>query len=159
MLTIRRRYHSEQHKYFADLYERYGCIPENEQKAMDLRMEFFRKFILERKPTQYETATEKDWMYIARREYYWDVTLRSIGDGIALGLLASTFMMFMKKKFVIFPLPVVGTLFGVYRNHDSFCFHNKKFFDMCNLGEQYEIGRERNKVLKQCNALLDREDF
>jgi hypothetical protein len=30
---------------------------------------------------------------------------------------------------------------------------------MLNVGEQYEMGRERNIVLRKCNQLLDREDF
>lgn len=53
----------------------------------------------------------------------------------------------------------VGLLTFLYRHQDLFVFHNKKFFDMCNLGVQYEVGYERNEVLKQCNELLDREDF
>eukprot|EP00340_Litonotus_pictus_P003146 CAMPEP_0170521634 /NCGR_PEP_ID=MMETSP0209-20121228/7012_1 /TAXON_ID=665100 ORGANISM="Litonotus pictus, Strain P1" /NCGR_SAMPLE_ID=MMETSP0209 /ASSEMBLY_ACC=CAM_ASM_000301 /LENGTH=126 /DNA_ID=CAMNT_0010808619 /DNA_START=104 /DNA_END=484 /DNA_ORIENTATION=- len=126
---------------------------------MTLRMDYFRKYILERSPTSYETLMEKDWAYIARREYYWDVTLRSVGDALFAGNLAAAARMFMVKRFVVWPVFPVGIITYFYRNHDLFWFHNKKFFDMCNLGEQYEIGLERNKTLKQCNELLDREDF
>ena len=67
--------------------------------------------------------------------------------------------MFMVKKFVFWPfLPVTG-LFYLYRQRQLFVLHNKKLFDMCNVGEQYEIGFARNVVLKNCNTLLDREDF
>ena len=30
---------------------------------------------------------------------------------------------------------------------------------MCNVGEQYELGRERNKVLRHCNKIINTEDF
>ena len=53
----------------------------------------------------------------------------------------------------------VATLVYIYRSRQLFAFHNKKFFDMCNVGEQYEVGYARNVILRQCNALLDREDF
>jgi hypothetical protein len=33
--------------------------------------------------------------------------------------------------------------------------HNKKLFDMCNLGDEFYLGQERNKVLKECNRILD----
>jgi hypothetical protein len=98
-------------------------------------------------------------MYIARREYYWDVTLRSFGDGLFAGNIACVIRMFMLKKFVVWPLIPVTLLVSLYRHQDLFILHNKKFFDMCNVGVQYEVGHARNEVLKECNELLDREDF
>ena len=67
--------------------------------------------------------------------------------------------MFMLKKFVFWPfLPVfLGTYF--YRSRALFVLHNKKFFDMCNVGEQYGLGFARNAILRRCNALTGREDF
>lgn len=159
MLTVRRRYHSEQKNYFEDLFENYGEIPSNHKEAIKLRMDYFKKFILQRSPTSYETTTEKDWAYIARREYFWDVTLRSLGDGFFAGNIACVFRMFLAKRFVIWPMFPVSFLVFFYRNQELFIFHNKKFFDMCNVGEQYEIGKYRNETLRECNKLLDREDF
>lgn len=46
MLTNRRRYVTEQKKLNADLIEKHGKIPENYLKATELRLNFFRKFIL-----------------------------------------------------------------------------------------------------------------
>lgn len=37
--------------------------------------------------------------------------------------------------------------------------HNKKLFDMCNVGEDFHLGVKRNEVLGHCNRILDREDF
>ena len=32
-------------------------------------------------------------------------------------------------------------------------------FDMCNVGEQYFLGKKRNEVLRECNQIQNREDF
>ena len=37
--------------------------------------------------------------------------------------------------------------------------HNKKIFDMCNIGEEFHLGLKRNEILRECNRILDREDF
>ncbi len=65
----------------------------------------------------------------------------------------------MLKKFVLWPFAPVFLVTFAYRHNQLFLFHNKKLFDMLNVGEQYEMGRERNIVLRKCNQLLDREDF
>jgi hypothetical protein len=65
----------------------------------------------------------------------------------------------MLKKFICWPFAPVFLVTYIYRQNHLFFFHNKKLFDMLNVGEQYEMGRERNIVLRKCNQLLDREDF
>ena len=121
--------------YFDDLYRRYGGIPENHQKAIDLRMEFFTKYILNRRTNDYRTPVEKDWSYIAKREYRYDVNIRAAADGFALGLTACMLRMFMVKKFVMWPFIPVALTTYMYRQRQLFVLHNKKFFDMCNVGE------------------------
>ena len=122
-------------------------------------MQYFSRYVLERRPGDYKTNTEKDWAYVARREYRYDVNARAICDAFILGDIACMARMYMLKKFVIWPfLPVfIGTY--LYRSRALFVKHNKKFFDMLNVGEQYELGYGRNVVLRRCNALLEREDF
>jgi hypothetical protein len=158
-ILLRSKLNASSEDYFNDLYQRYGCIPENHQAAIALRMQFFTRFVLERYPGDYKTSTEKDWAYVARREYRYDVNIRSLADAFALSLTATMARMFMLKKFVIWPfLPVfIGTY--LYRSRALFVKHNKKLFDMCNVGEQYELGYARNVVLRRANVLLDREDF
>ena len=82
-----------------------------------------------------------------------------MADAYAVGSIACILRMYMLKKFVVWPfVPVfVGTY--LYRARSLFIKHNKKFFDMCNVGEEYELGYARNVVLRRCNTLLDREDF
>ena len=145
--------------YFDSLYRNYGGIPTNHQLAINLRMQFFSKYVLGRRVRDYKTVVEKDWMYIAQREYWYDVNCRAAADGAAAGLSAAMLRMFMVKKMIWWPMAPVALAVYVYRSRQLFAFHNKKLFDMCNVGEQYEVGYARNVVLRQCNKLLDREDF
>lgn len=145
--------------YFDHLHKFYGCIPENHQMAIDLRMRFFEKYVLNRRVNDYRTTEEKDWMYVARNEYFYDVNVRAATDATMAALGACMTRMYMLKKFIWWPfVPVALGVYG-YRSKQLFVFHNKKLFDMCNIGEQYETGFARNTVLTRCNALLDRTDF
>ena len=150
-ILLRAKLNASAEDYFNDLYERYGCIPENHQAAIALRMQFFTRYVLERRPADYKTASEKDWSYVAKREYRYDVNVRALVDAYVVGSLACITRMYMLKKFVIWPMvPVfIGTY--LYRSRSLFVKHNKKFFDMCNVGEQYELGYSRNDVLSRCN--------
>ena len=150
-ILLRAKLNASAEDYFNDLYERYGCIPENHQAAIALRMQFFTRYVLERRPADYKTASEKDWSYVAKREYRYDVNVRALVDAYVVGSLACITRMYMLKKFVIWPMvPVfIGTY--LYGSRSLFVKHNKKFFDMCNVGEQYELGYSRNVVLRRCN--------
>jgi hypothetical protein len=121
--------------YFDELYRQHGGIPSNHQLSIDLRMQYFTKYVLDRGVGSYSTTTEKDWMYVARREYRYDVNVRATADGAALGLTACMGRMFMLKKFVWWPFAPVMLATYMYRSRALFVFHNKKFFDMCNVGE------------------------
>lgn len=114
---------------------------------------------MEKSPSDYKTGIEKDWAYVARREYRYDVNVRSLCDSFALADVCCILRMMMVKKFVVWPFLPVFVLTYLYRTRSLFIFHSKKLFDMCNVGEQYELGYARNVVLKRCNALVDREDF
>ena len=78
-------------------------------------MQFFTDYILSRKPHEYRSPIERDWSYVARREYRYDVTTRAAVDGAAAGLAAMMVRQFQVKKFVMWPfLPVMAATF-VYR--------------------------------------------
>lgn len=83
--------------------------------AIDLRMEFFNKYVLGRRTTEFKTPVEKDWAFVAKREYYYDVNIRAGCDGAAAGLTASMIRMYMRKRFVWWPfVPVMGAVY-IYR--------------------------------------------
>ena len=80
-----------------------------------MRMQFFNKYILSRNTSDFQTPVEKDWAYVAKREYRYDVNIRSVCDGSAAALSACMLRMFMVKKFVMWPfLPVLATV-SLYR--------------------------------------------
>jgi hypothetical protein len=158
-ILLRAKLDAQADDYFNELYRNYGGIPENHQAAILLRNAYFTRYILDKSPADYKTAIEKDWSYVARREYRYDVNVRAAVDAFAAADCACIVRMFMVKKFVMWPFVPVFAATYLYRAKSLFIFHNKKLFDMCNVGEQYELGYGRNVVLKKCNELLDREDF
>ena len=98
-------------------------------------MQYFTKYILNRRVNDYKTPVEKDWAYVAKREYRYDVNIRAASDAFALGLSSTIVRMFMVKKFVMWPFFPIAASTYLYRQRQLFVFHNKKFFDMCNVGE------------------------
>ena len=84
---------------------------------------------------------------------------KSIGYGFVFGNIAWSASMFSRKRFVFWPLPAVWAVASAYFFPIFFQLHNKKLFDMCNVGEQYRLGAERNSVLRLCNKIQDTEDF
>ena len=158
-LIIRNKADAISQDYFDNLYKYNGGIPPEHQQAIDLRMRFFQRYVLDRRVNDYRTTMEKDWMYVAKKEYRYDVNHRACYDAGFAGLAASMLRMTMVRKFICWPFAPVFAGVYLYRSRQLFVFHNKKFFDMCNVGEQYEVGFARNAVLKRCNALTDREDF
>ena len=147
-LVAKSRAEARYRNHLNDLYDTAGGIPAKEAEAIRLRMNFFTRYILDRNNTDYATNTEKDWAYVARRYYWYDVKVKAFGDAIFCGLLASMVRMFMTKRFIWWPfLPTAGLVY-IYRSREQFILHNKQLFDMCNVGEEYELGFARNVVLK-----------
>lgn len=134
-ILIRGRAAAQSEDYFDNLYREYGGIPVNHQLSIDYRMQFFSKYVLDRRVNDYRTPIEKDWSYIARREYRYDVNMRATADAAFAGLSACMLRMFMVKKFIWWPFAPVFAATYMYRARQLFVFHNKKFFDMCNVGE------------------------
>jgi hypothetical protein len=87
------------------------------------------------------------------------VRLRTAGYAGITGILACSVAMFVMKRAVFWPFAVVTPLAAAYHYPRFFTMHNKKLFDMCNVGEEYYLGAQRNFVLRKCNEILDREDF
>ena len=158
-ILLRKKLEASYTDYFNHLYKHYGGIPEEHQAAINLRMLFIKTYILDRQSHEYRTPIERDWAYVVRREYIYDCNIAAVADATAAGLFASVLRQFMVKKFVMWPFFPVALVTYFYRNKTLFMFNNKKYFDMINVGEQYEVGYARNVVLRKCNLLLDREDF
>ena len=158
-ILIRARLEAKAQEQMNDLIKKYGGIPEEHQTAMTLRMHFFKTYVLDKPLSDFKTGVEKDWAYVARREYRYDVNVRATCDAAALALVSCMARMYMVKKFIMWPFVPVFLGTYVYRQKSLFILHNKKLFDMCNVGEQYELGFARNVILRQCNDILGRIDF
>jgi len=131
----------------------------DEERASKLRMDFIDEYIVNFDTNLYKSQIEKDWAYICKREYNYDVLLRTAFYSFFAGNLATTAGIFMTKRMVYMPFPVAFGVSWLYWSPKFFKVHNKKFFDMCNVGSQYHLGSARNEVLKECNEILDCEDF
>ena len=114
-LIVRAKANAQSEDYFDALYKHHGGIPAEHQTAIDLRMRFFTKYVLERRINDYKSPIEKDWMYVAKREYRYDVNVRAGSDALALGLTACMFRMFMVKKAIIWPFVPVAAATYLYR--------------------------------------------
>ena len=158
-ILVRAKLEASYEDYFNHLYKYYGGIPEEHQAAINLRMLWTKNYILDRQPHEYRTPTERDWSYVVRREWVYDCNIMPAVDGVAAGMCASLLRQVMVKKFIMWPFFPVAAFVFFYRSKTAFLFNNKKYFDMANVGEQYELGYSRNVVLRKCNLLLDREDF
>lgn len=84
---------------------------------------------------------ERDWAYICRREYNYDVLIKSWLYGLFGANLVWSARIFMVKKMVYWPLLVVTPVLALYLQPQFLQKHNKKLFDMCNVGEQYFLGK------------------
>jgi len=61
--------------YNKELYEYRAGYSTQELKASALRKAFFKSYIVNFDTFLYKTQVEKDWAYIAKREYRFNVTI------------------------------------------------------------------------------------
>jgi hypothetical protein len=106
----------------------------------------------------YKSEIERDWAYIVRREYRFGVTYRSWGDAIAVSSLAQTAATFYNKRITWWPMLLIPVITAM-RVPSNFRRNNRRYFEMLNIGSEYELGAERNRVLEECNHLTQRTDF
>ena len=127
-------------------------------KASNLRMDFFSHHIIRRNTSLYKTTVERDWAYVALREYRYLVEMKAAGWGFFVGNAAYAATLFLRKKMMFWPFAATVPAYMYAKNY-FFFKHNKRLFDMCNVGEEYELGAARNEVLRECNRIMDVEDF
>ena len=132
------------------------------RKASELRMDFVKKFILNINTESYKTQVEKDWAYLAKREYKYLVTYQSAAHSIIAGIMGTFFTTVAQRKFnmvAAIPFAVITPICFMYFKDHYTLKTNKRLFDMCNVGTQYELGHLRNQILRVCNEIQNIEDF
>lgn len=144
-------------------YKEQTVLSDSEQKKMDnicdlIRMNFISKWSLNSNVDLYKTDTEKDWAYIVRREYRYNVNMGSFFASVGIVSTVHCLAIWKNKKMVAWPyafLPFVGLGLAPY----IFKTNSRRYFEMLNVGSEYELGAERNRVLEECNRLAHRADF
>lgn len=127
------------------------------REAIRLRQSFIRE-LLAQDPRFFKTQEEADWAFVIKREYNYKVVLESLMWSALPFLVTNAAVVFASKTLKWQPLMVLPVAYAGFQKY-FFAKYNKRFFDMANLGEEYEIGAKRNAVLRQCNELLGVEDF
>ena len=128
------------------------------KEASSHRLQFIKEHIIHFQTNFYKTQVERDWAYICKREYNYAVVLKSAFYAFFTANLVWTQRIFARKKMIWWPLGLTVVAFPFYQRHFLFKV-NKRLFDMCTVGEEYELGRARNQVLRLCNQIQDVEDF
>ena len=128
------------------------------KEASRHRVQFLKDHIINFQTNFYKSQVERDWAYICKREYNYSVVLKSSFYSFFVANLVWSHRIFHAKKMVYWPLAITAVAYPFFRDHFLFKV-NKRLFDMCNVGEEYELGRARNEVLKICNELQNVEDF
>ncbi len=128
------------------------------QEASRHRTQFLKDHIINFQTNFYKTQVERDWAYICKREYNYSVIMKSAFYSFFTANLLWTQQIFQQKKLVFWPLALTAVVFPFYKDHFMFKV-NKRLFDMCNVGEEFELGNARNQVLRLCNDIQGVEDF
>lgn len=123
-----------------------------------LRMNFIRDWVLKANIDLYKTDAETNWAHIVRREYRYNVTYRSWGDAFFASSLIQVLLSIRLKKIVFWPY-AFAPVFAILRTPDLFRNHNRRYFEMLNIGTEYELGAERVRILDECNRIAHRADF
>ena len=87
------------------LEERRG-FTDLELTASELRKKFLLDHVVNFDTYLYKTQIERDWGYIAKREFRYDVTIKSLAFGFFWGNAATIAAIYTQKKMVWWTLPV-----------------------------------------------------
>lgn len=137
-------------------------FPPAEQERLDkqcniLRINFIKNWVLNANLDLYKTDTERDWAYIVRKEYRY-IVKKSIFEGIGIACLFQVLdtIRLRKVQFYAYLFVPAFAVFSYYRRIGT---ENRRLFEILNVGTEYELGAERNRVLEECNRIAKRNDF
>ncbi|OMJ79358.1 hypothetical protein SteCoe_20651 [Stentor coeruleus] len=137
-------------------------LPAHEQQIADkqstmIKLDFIRKWVVKGNLDLFKTEQERDWAYIVRKEYLYHQK-KAIGEGIAYTSLATVVYSLLVRQVSFKPLALffVITPFLVTPRLSKDC---RRMFEMLNVGTEYELGAERNRILEECNRISRRANF
>ena len=145
------------------LYQEKTLLAPSDQNAADakstyLMKKFIKDFILKANIDLYKTETETAWAYIVRREYRYNVTYHSFFFASAVCSFAQVLSSIYLRRVTFWPWAAQPAIM-LMAQPTLFTKNVRKLFGMTNVGTEYELGAERNRVLEECNRIAQRADF
>lgn len=127
-------------------------------KATYLMKKFIKDFVLDTNIDLYKTESETAWAYIVRREYRYNVMYHSFFFASAVCSFTQVLASLYLKRVTWWPWAAQPAVMLIAQP-TLFSWNVRKMFGMVNLGTEYELGAERNRVLEECNRIAHRHDF
>jgi len=126
-------------------------------KSIHLMKKFIKDFVLKANIDLYKTEAEISWAYIARREYRYNVTYHSFFLAGAVCSFSQVLASVYLRRVTFLPW-LVHPVIMLSAQPSLFSRNVRKLFGMVNVGTEYELGAERNRVLEECNRIAQRAD-
>jgi hypothetical protein len=128
-----------------------------DKQADEIKLNFIYKWVINANLDLYKTDTERDWAYIVRKEYRflkYPAILTALGISSFCTVLHSIYLSRISFKFY-----ALAPFIFYYSWTNSVHKSTRKLFEILNVGSEYELGAERNRILEETNNLTRREDF
>lgn len=129
-----------------------------DNKALKLQINFLEKFAMRANLDMYKTDTEKDWAYVVRREMSY-LNRKAIAISFGQSSLACFFISLATKKITIAPAFVLTPALYFLNYSPLVKSNTRRLFAMLNIGTEFELGAERNRILEECNRITRRADY
>jgi hypothetical protein len=128
-----------------------------DNQVLEIQQKFLFDWVVNASLDLYKTDQERDWAYVVRKELTY-IERKSYGVGFCQSsLLAMMFSISSKKiSFIPFVLTPILAAIDYYPRLD---LNTRRLFGMLNLGTEFELGAERNRVLEESNRISRRADF
>ena len=128
-----------------------------DKEALKLQQVFLFSWAVKANLDLYKTDQEKDWAYLVRKELNY-INRKSWAIGFCQSSLVTMVYSILAKRISFLPFALTPFL-AYYDYYPRVDHHTRRLFGMLNLGTEFELGAERNRVLEECNRITRRADF
>lgn len=129
-----------------------------DNKAYKLQINFLEKFAMKANLDMYKTDQEKDWAYVVRREMNY-LSRKAVGISFAQATLACFFISLASKRIVLAPVIALTPALYAFNYSPLVRSETRRLFALLNIGTEFELGAERNRILEECNRITRRADY
>lgn len=137
-------------------------LPPSEQAradkdAIELQLNFLTRWVVNANLDLYKTDQERDWAFVVRKELRY-LNRKALGEGFAISSALCFFYSASIKRISFVPLALTP-LFWYWSYYPLLEKNCRRLFSMLNVGTEFELGAERNRVLEECNQIARRADY